>query len=553
MSSDKKAIVAQKLKALRDEYRQKLPQALAHISNLANEYLSDETVLPSLKQQVHKLAGSAGTFGYSELSQSARELELLLQGWEQQPPGEQERSKALKHARALDQFLQGAAEPQSPTSYPSFKGDEPEVDRLIYLVEDDTSLAEELSATLNSFGYRVRHFTSPSTAEPAIVERRPDFLIVDVMFAGEQRQGPDSIQQIQENMADPLPVVFISGRDDFDAYLGAVRAGAVGYFVKPLDIPQLIDCLEAHLKLHQAEPYRVLIVDDDVLLSHHYRLLLESAGMRVETIQDPRKVLQVMREFHPEVVLLDLNLPDCRGYELAQLIRLHSEWLRVVIAYLSAEQDEYRQIQAIRNGGEDFLTKPISDMRLVSAVAVRAARSRQLSDAIDRDSLTGLLKHARIKEEIALELERAARQGKPVSLAMIDLDYFKKVNDTYGHGAGDKVIRALAQLLRQRLRKTDSVGRYGGEEFIALLPDCDAESAYTLLDSIRENFAALGFTGDSGVFNVTLSAGLVTVNGQKTDGEKAVNIADKALYAAKSAGRNQVAATEVTAQTDLSD
>lgn len=553
MSSETKARVAQKLKALREEYQQKLPDVVSHVSDLAHQSVSDEAALVSLKQQAHKLAGSAGTFGYSELSRRARELELLLQQWEQRSPTEQERCQVLRYAEALYKCSQAGAELPLPSPPKGAQIEGAGESRLVYLVEDDASLAAELSATLDSFGYRVEHFLSPSTAEPAIAKQRPDFLVVDVMFADDERQGPDSVQQIQAHLADPLPVVFISGRDDFNAYLAAVRAGAVGYFVKPLDVPQLIDCLEAHLKLYQAEPYRVLIVDDDVLLSHHYRLLLEGAGMLVEAIQDPRQVLQVMREFHPEVVLLDLNLPDCRGYELAQLIRLHPEWLRVVIAYLSSEQDEYRQIQAIRYGGEDFLTKPISDMRLVSAVAVRAARSRQLSDAIDRDSLTGLLKHARIKEEIALELERAARQGKPLSLAMIDLDFFKKVNDTYGHGVGDKVIRALAQLLRQRLRKTDSIGRYGGEEFIALLPDCDAQSACKLLDTIRENFAALSFTGDGEVFHVTLSAGLVTVSARQVESEKVVNIADKALYSAKNAGRNQVTATEVTAHTDLSD
>ncbi|MDC6636318.1 diguanylate cyclase, partial [Leclercia adecarboxylata] len=163
------------------------------------------------------------------------------------------------------------------------------------------------------------------------------------------------------------------------------------------------------------------------------------------------------------VLLLDVNMPDCSGPELAQMIRLHDEWLRVTIIYLSAETDAHRQMAALLKAGDDFITKPISDNALVAAVYSHSQRARSLSTALARDSLTGLLKHADIKEQLALEVQRATRSGKPASVVMLDLDHFKGVNDTYGHAAGDNVIRALANLLRQRLRRIDSLGRYGGE------------------------------------------------------------------------------------------
>lgn len=400
-----------------------------------------------------------------------------------------------------------------------------------------TILPESWKVALGNFGYRVRHFSQLEQARQAIVEQRPDFLIADVGLAHDGGQGPQLVARLQAELNDPLPVIFISSHNDFEAHLAAVRAGAVGYFMKPLDIAGVIDCLESYVNLSPAAPYRVMIVDDDELLATHYKLVLEAAGMIVEVVTEPKDVLTVMERFYPEVVLLDLNLPGCRGYELAQLIRLNPAWLRVAIAYLSSEQDEQTQAYAVRHGGEDFLTKPISELRLVSAVTVRAERARQLSDAIDRDSLTGLLTHGRIKEQVNIELERAARQNRPVSVAMLDLDHFKNVNDSYGHAVGDKVIRALSQLLRQRLRKTDSIGRYGGEEFVAVLPDCASDAAKKLIETVRESFAALNFSAGETHFNVTVSVGIATAMGP---GENILEAADKALYKAKNGGRNCV-------------
>tara|TARA_R110000850_G_scaffold93198_8_gene197330 strand:+ start:3934 stop:5595 length:1662 start_codon:yes stop_codon:yes gene_type:complete len=541
--------VLEQLQALRREYAIKLPEVLAHLASTArqleasaeNEKRKPE-LLQQLYQELHKLAGSAGSFGFDGLSKAAREQELAIKAWlAGQLPAAAQLSDFVAEIESFTRFIQAPG----PKVADSFSLDLPQVElkaeakhSLIYVLEDDLLLASELTLALINFGYEVRHYATLAAAEQAVSEQRPDFLIVDVMFSGDERTGPQSIAELQRRSADPLSVVFISARDDFDAYLAAVRAGAVGYFVKPLDIPQLVNTLEAQLKLAEGSPYRILIVDDDALLARHYQVILEHAGMRVELVSDPSEVLEVMRRFHPELVLLDLNLPGCRGYEVAQLIRLNPDWLRVAIAYLSSESDEQAQANAVGYGGEDFLTKPISDLRLVSAVCVRAARSRQLSEAIDRDSLTGLLTHARIKDQVNVEVQRAQRTGKAVSVAMIDLDHFKAVNDTYGHALGDRVIRALAQLLRQRLRQTDAIGRYGGEEFVVILPDCELEQAKAILDDLRQSFSAVTFNANDTVFHVSLSCGIAS--SEREGDAQLLEWADKALYRAKAEGRNRV-------------
>lgn len=238
---------------------------------------------------------------------------------------------------------------------------------------------------------------------------------------------------------------------------------------------------------------------------------------------------------------MDMHMPGYSGPELATIIRHHTEWIGLPIVYLSAETDIAQQLQAMQRGADDFITKPISDAYLISAVKIRAARSRQLAELASKDSLTGLLKHALIKESLALELARAQRNRKPLSIAMIDIDLFKGVNDTYGHAVGDRVIVALAHLLKHRLRKTDIVGRYGGEEFVAILPECDFKTAVRLIDDIRERFSTLSFQHEEKEFSITLSAGIASDLLQPIANSNELLIAaDEALYVAKHNGRNQV-------------
>jgi len=193
-------------------------------------------------------------------------------------------------------------------------------------------------------------------------------------------------------------------------------------------------------------------------------------------------------------------------------------------------------------GGDEFLQKPIQPEHLISAVKSRVIRYRALRALMVRDSLTGLLNHTSFKERLRTEVLRAHRLGHTLSVALLDIDFFKKVNDTYGHPAGDRVIKNLARLLKQRLRGADIIGRYGGEEFAVALPDTPLDGAVKALDNIRASFEAIEQFAGEHTFRTTLSAGVTECTGS-CDGETLIQRADEALYAAKHGGRNQVKAS----------
>jgi diguanylate cyclase (GGDEF)-like protein len=193
----------------------------------------------------------------------------------------------------------------------------------------------------------------------------------------------------------------------------------------------------------------------------------------------------------------------------------------------------------MHQGGDDFLTKPINPDHLISSLSNRVLRSRTLRSFMIKDSLTGLLNHSTIKEQLEIELMRAQRDNSSLSFAMVDIDHFKKINDTYGHLAGDSVVKSLSHLLRRRLRKTDIIGRYGGDEFGVIFPNTNGLTAVRIIDEIRQDFIKINHRIKDKQFNVTFSAG-IAFHGNFQDAIQLNDAADKSLYDAKHHGRNQV-------------
>lgn len=547
MDDKLKAAVAAQLAQLRNDYLARLPAELAALQALGAGLSggdSDHASLDELHHRLHKLAGSGGTFGLAALSAGARTLEQRVKGWLAGPLDELDDAQArLLFATELAALGETLTAPDVPAAVSRAPGLGLAPNKLIqvWVVEDDVLLGQELMRQLESFNYAVRLFTRIDDAECAAQTECPDMLLMDVMFEQEGENATEEFAKRPNLRGLGCPLLFVTSTDDFPSRVRAAQLGAQGYFLKPLDIPRLVSRMTQIFEQQRAPAQRVLIVDDDRELAEHYRLVLLAAGMEADVLQQPVAIMEKIAAFRPELVLMDMHMPDFSGPDLAGVIRQHDNWSSLPIVYLSAETDLDRQIEAMDRGADDFLTKPISDAQLVAAVRIRIERARHLDEQISRDSLTGLLKHASVKEAAAIEVIRSRRNGKPVSLAMLDIDHFKLVNDTYGHAVGDVVISSVAMLLRQRLRQSDIVGRYGGEEFVAVLPECDGAHAHLLMEDIRQRFAAVRFSHEGKDFTCTLSVGLAcSAAYPDSNGAALLVAADEALYVAKRGGRNQV-------------
>lgn len=538
--TESKTDLEQQLAQLRQTYVMRLVQELPLLQQgamllhqLAGAAWHEQ--VQDLSVKLHSLAGSAGTFGLADLGEQARQIEHQLKPW--LVPGAE---VTATEQQQLINDIQQLTLPTAVADYPAVPVTEKVAANMragVYLLCEAPALTEQISTMLDIFGYSYRCFSNLDTLAQAIASKPPEALIVDLdmpLLAGQAKQYIKDLQVMQSSS---IPLLLLSHQNDFDSYLNAIRLGAIGYFVKPLNTTDLEARLRQQLSRNEREPFRVMLVDDDQLLAEHYALVLRRGGLLVEVLSEPALIFESLKQFHPDVILLDVNMPFCSGPELAQLVRLQQAWLGVPIIYLSSETDGEQQLAALIKAGDDFITKPITDTSLLVAVFARAQRARQLADIMTRDSLTGLLQHAHIKERLALEMLRAVRSSQAVSVVMLDIDHFKKVNDSYGHLIGDQVIANLANLLKQQLRKTDLIGRYGGEEFLLVLPDCTVERAFTVVEQVRELFAALPFTAAEQRFFCSFSAGICAATLEHAD--LVIDKADQALYRAKSSGRNR--------------
>lgn len=532
------------LSVLKQRFADRTVAQLAELAPLLADWQQGRCKLEDLQelyQVLHRLAGSSGTFDFHQLGQEAGQLEQLIKVTMQQTvSAPQLSSEILSRLGQLAQLLTVSEQTfisASPSlDLPGTAGDKTQ------LLVLDASL-NELADALVTYGFNVRrcallpqHCDKCWHAASIIIT--PAALLSQVV-AWNQHQA----QMLHKTAS---PILCIGQDDSFAARYALAEQGADGLFMQPVAVPKLakrIEQLKAEQQKHHAS--KVLLLDDDQELTEHYRLVLSHAGKNVRVMANPEGLLGVLAEFRPDIVLLDVHMPPYSGVTLARMIRLEPEWLSLPIIYLSSEQDRDLQINALAQGADEFITKPISDEQLIRTVRTLCYRARQLSKLVSCDGLTGLLNHSHIKQALTHEYARVQRIGHPTSLAILDLDHFKQVNDSHGHGVGDLVIKALAQVLQQRLRTTDHIGRYGGEEFVAILPDCKLAQAELLFKDICYHFSQLSFIGSNGTFNVTVSVGLSELNHFHSE-EQALNTADDALYQQKNAGRNGVTCYQST-------
>jgi diguanylate cyclase (GGDEF)-like protein len=538
------AALQAKLKMLSESYATQLPEKLKQLEQALSQLPLvgwDERDFQNLLRLVHGLIGSGKTFGFASLSDVARTLEAYLRQLAQ--------AKAViskdqrKHILGLMHELHQAALHQD-TSVTDQSGviavaQHIVSPRRIFVVEDEHELAEELKVQLGYFGYDVSVFNKLEDFRRAVQQTAEVIVLMDVTFPGDRLGGVKLMNEIQQGRDVPVPVVFLSAHDEFEMRLEAARAGSIAYLSKPVNIGSLIDKLDNLTSTKPLAPYRVMIVDDSVALTAYHTAVLEQAGMTVKAVNNPFNVIESLLEFAPDLILIDLYMPECNGTDLAKVIRQLDAFVSIPIVFLSAENDLDKQLFAMGLGGDDFLTKPIQPPHLISSVTSRIRRSLMLRSFMVRDSLTGLLNHTAIKDQLDGEVAWAIREKKPLSFAMVDIDHFKLVNDSYGHPVGDRVIKSLSRLLKQRLRTSDLVGRYGGEEFAVVLVNADGPTAMKVLDTIRDDFSQLRHLAEGKEFPVTFSCGIADVS-QFPDATKLSDAADKALYKAKHAGRNQV-------------
>ncbi len=395
MVDSNKSELQNKLKALQQNFKAQLAKKTTDIEHLwlAIKQETNRSKLQDLHRMVHSLAGSGGTYGAMAVSTQARMLEQMLLSLLNDENVQS--SQNLPHT-VCDQInqlildLQDIALAWQPSDIPYIPPEKPlksADNSLIYLIEDDIVLGQNLKIDIESYGFEVVHFTELNTFEKAVKEQMPAVILMDIVLKEGDIAGAEAISRLKKTLDIMPPVIFMSVRDDIVARLAAARAGANRYFSKPLNMEKLSQTLAGLTLRSKMHPFRILAIDDDKALLDYYETVLGNAGMEVKTLTDPMKTLRALNEFRPDVILVDVYMPNCSGPELAEVIRQDDGWSLTPIIFLSTESNLSRQLSAMNQGGDDFLVKPIQASHLEAAVTARAKRARwttRLRDDLQR-------------------------------------------------------------------------------------------------------------------------------------------------------------------------
>lgn len=531
----------------------------------------DENAVEHFHRSIHSIAGTAGTLGLKTLGDTAREVEKLLRHLmnASHQPDPQDKRKIRKFLDTMKRAFseipewigevplsealeEGATQEQAETEdeieidwVPEEDGDEedrPEGGILLF-AEDDATRAS-LSSRLRLLGYELESAGDLVELKEWLDAYHFSALILDPALGDDPLAGCALLGSLEDRGTLPETLIVVSQQSDLWIRLQALRAGASSFIHHPFSVDLLAAALDrSEQKSLEHSPYRVLVVDDDASAAFLHAEILRSAGMTAVEVSEVDQVMEAAQELSPDLILMDLYLPLCSGVELAQILRQDEAMVSVPILFLSVEERDERRMEAISGGAVDFLTKPVDPALLLAHVEARARRGRELYRHGSHDGLTGLLNHSSVLDRLRSEFARSVREKEALSVVMIDIDHFKEINDRWGHLVGDRILKTVARCLSSRLRRSDHLGRYGGDEFLAVLPSTPAKDAALVMEKVRSGLESLLENLEDASVRAGLSIGVAEYSGVGKVHDL-MSAADLALYQAKDAGRNRIVIAE---------
>jgi len=448
----------------------------------------------------------------------------------------------------------------------------------ILVVDDVVANIKLLEAKLASEYYDVLTAKDGFEALQRVKEHKPDLVLLDVMMPG--MDGFETCKKIKEDAEiSHIPVVMVTALSEKADRLKGLDAGADDFLTKPINdmalfarvkslirIKMLLDELRLRDKtslqmgiqpapnnafISDVSGSKIMVVDDDEVQAKQVVNKL-SETYKVEMVADSEKALVTAKTGDFDAILISTMLSGTDGLRLASQIKSQEETRNVPLLVFVDEDDKAIMFKALEMGINDYLTVPVDKNEMTARVRMQIRRKRyqevlksQYQQSISMaltDGLTGLYNRHYLNTHLANMVKQAQQNGKNLAVMIMDMDHFKQVNDTHGHDAGDLVLKQLAELIIVTSRSTDLAARFGGEEFIILMPETDPQAAIGAANRMREIVEHTPFRigADGTTINKTVSIGVSSLHPDSDSVDGLLKRADEALYQAKHAGRNQV-------------
>ncbi|WP_397539529.1 diguanylate cyclase [Rummeliibacillus pycnus] len=342
----------------------------------------------------------------------------------------------------------------------------------------------------------------------------------------------DKIEKLKENSDKKWSKV------EWKSYLSPFIEG-INFYQKNINIQEIEEIVLKSQNNIPSEQEFILIIDNDIEFISYIKNILEKKGFSVIAANNGKRGLELIYDLKPTIVFVDIMLPDTSGFSIIKNLK-NIKKDSMIVTVISSNDCRENRVRAYDMGALDFIPKPVDEELLISYINNRLSYKKELENSIIKDELTQIYNRKFMDSQIEKLIKQFERNRESFSIALADLDYFKKVNDTYGHLIGDEVLKGFANLVSSLKREQDFFCRYGGEEFVLIMPQTSVEEAYVLMERLRKAMEKKFFTANENRFQVTFSAGVVESATKNLHPKKILEEADQALYNAKQSGRNQI-------------
>jgi diguanylate cyclase (GGDEF)-like protein len=529
--------VADELSTLRETYAQGLPAKVAILEATVEAARSAGSAggpaIAGARALATRLHGTAGTYGFLEIGNIAGVIDAALGAIQR---GENAEVQWVRIGDAFERAEKALRRP-STSLRPAIAH---QATARLLVVDKDPEFLQQVEALGRAASFDVLSATEDVQAVEIARREAIDVALVDMTVADDDAGAALARKLRGMEGRDALPIAGISADGSVKNRVAAVHAGASLFLTKPIDAEDFITSVRRMLDRKESHGFRVLIVDDDPVSASSVARVLRRAGLVTATLSDTEKLFDTLAAVRPDLLLLDVVMP-VSGFDICKVLRASPAWQELPIVFLTGATDRETLVACFSVGGDDYARKPILEEELLARVRLRLERARMYRQRAHEDPLTGLLTRAAFADVVGQRLAECARRKRPLTLSLIDLDRFKHVNDTYGHLAGDRVLRGLGRLLRSRFRSEDVRGRWGGEEFVIGLYEEGVDTSAAVLDRVRVEFRQLEFSGDQGeTFSATFSGGIASFPEDGEQLDELMRRADARLYAAKRSGRDRI-------------
>jgi diguanylate cyclase (GGDEF)-like protein len=492
----------------------------------------DAALHEAVVRDVHKLTGSLGTYGFRNGSRLAAEAERLLTEGDL---GIEHALRLSEIATALRTEIERAPE-TSTADDAQVAGTEP----LVLAVTQTGPLVRQLNVAIPAQGWHLQLAQTLIETRHLIQQRAPDALILDQDAIPDAFDVGALIAELAARIP-PVPVVVLADDAKLDERVMVARAGATALLPRDIPIAQVVVTLEQAVRQREQASASVLAVDDDPQILDALQAVLQPRGITVTTLSDPLRFWHVLQETTPDLLVLDVDMPHLSGIDLCQVVRSDPRWSSLPILFLTARRDAETILRVFDSGADDYISKPLVGPELVTRITNRIERVHLYRHLAETDFLTGVNNRRRADGIMERFLRLAIRRHQSYSVAVLDVDGLRAINERYGHSAGDRVLRHLAELLIAAFRTEDIVSRRGGQEFAVGLYSMTKELAAQRLALVLDRLAEKVFTSADGVlFRATFTGGVAEFPRDGGDLPSLYRAAQDALQQAKAAGRNRV-------------